>query len=150
MSVPAHEFPARAYGPSAGKSFESSFPPKPESVHSLPSQFLSPSRPRFVSGRRPIPRGRHKFTIHERTFSVWASVWGLGHCCHKGPNCHMPKRLRPNAVRPHSTIHCKNTQAVASTPVASRLLSLTGKRLAAGLLGLESDWVRCRWDRLRR
>ena len=38
----------------------------------------------------------------------------------------------------------ENTQAVATTPVALRLLALGGKRLVTRLLGLKGEWVRCR------
>jgi hypothetical protein len=64
--------------------------------------------------------------------------------------CDTYKRLRPNVARLHSTIHRENTQAVVTTFVASRLLSSTSNQLAAGLLGLESNWVRGRdcWHQL--
>ena len=63
------------------------------------------------------------------------------HFCRMRPICHIYHQLRANAVRQYSTIHWENTQAVATTPVALRLLALGGKRLVTRLLGLKGEWV---------
>ncbi len=59
------------------------------------------------------------------------------HFCRMRPICHTYHQLRANAARQYSTIHWENTQAVATTPVALRLLALGAKRLVTRLLGFK-------------
>ncbi len=74
----------------------------------------------------------------------WMFQQSTEHFRRMRPICHIYHQLRANTVRQYSTIHWENTQAVATTPVALRLLGLGGKRLVTRLLGLKGEWVRCR------
>ena len=88
-----------------------------------------------------VRRERSRFTVNRGISPPRLLPCRSDHSCRMGLMCHTYDRFRPNHFRMHSTIHRQNTQAVAVTPVALRLLSLTSKRLVTRLLSIVEEWA---------